>query len=113
MNIYFYIFFLGIESDGLFTISEQYELAEFIPNSEMVTIQSPDGHDGFLLEFDQINRHLLRFIHNFLPEIAEREVCEIKDVEGFEGDKQDDGEEIKATKNSLIDEAVVNDMMKW
>ncbi|EXX68876.1 homoserine O-acetyltransferase [Rhizophagus irregularis DAOM 197198w] len=101
---------IGIESDGLFTISEQYKLAEFIPNSEMVTIQSPDGHDGFLLEFDQINRHLVRFINKFLPEISEKELCNIKDVEGFEGDKQDDDGKIKATKESLFGEAEV---VKW
>ncbi|CAG8498691.1 10832_t:CDS:2 [Funneliformis mosseae] len=102
---------IGIESDGLFTISEQYELAEFIPNSEMVTIQSPDGHDGFLLEFDQINRHILRFIRKFLPDIAKNELCDIKDVVGLEDDQKDVyGGEIKATKNSLFGEAEV---IKW
>ncbi|CAI2173409.1 18585_t:CDS:2 [Funneliformis geosporum] len=102
---------IGIESDGLFTISEQYELAEFIPNSEMVTIQSPDGHDGFLLEFDQINRHILRFIRKFLPDIAENELCDIKDVVGLDDDQKDVyGAEIKATKNSLFGEAEV---IKW
>ncbi len=79
----------------------------------MVTIQSPDGHDGFLLEFDQINRHILRFIHKFLPEIAEKEICDIKDVEGLEGNQKDDGGEVKATKSSLFGEAEVDDMMKW
>jgi homoserine O-acetyltransferase len=76
----------------------------------MVTIQSPDGHDGFLLEFDQINRHLVRFINKFHPEIAEKEVCDIKDVKGLEGNKQDDNGEIKATKESLFGEAEV---VKW
>ncbi|KAG0258492.1 homoserine O- acetyltransferase [Mortierella polycephala] len=54
---------IGVESDGLFTISEQYELAEHLYNSEMVVIQSPDGHDGFLLEFEQINNAMLSFMH--------------------------------------------------
>lgn len=76
----------------------------------MVTIQSPDGHDGFLLEFDQINRHLVRFINKFLPGISEKEVCDIKDVKGFEGDMQDDDGKIKATKESLFGEAEV---VKW
>ena len=67
----------------------------------MVTIQSPDGHDGFLLEFDQINKHVLRFIHDFLPEIAEKEVCDIKDVEGFEKE---------IIKDSLFGEA---EIIKW
>jgi homoserine O-acetyltransferase/O-succinyltransferase len=47
---------VGVETDGLFTPSEQRELAEHIPEAELVMIKSNDGHDGFLLEFEQINR---------------------------------------------------------
>ncbi|KAL0073669.1 homoserine O-acetyltransferase [Phycomyces blakesleeanus] len=91
---------IGIESDGLFTISEQYELADCIPKAEMIVIQSPDGHDGFLLEFDQINQHILKFIHSTLPEI-------------FAGAPTvTDTEEIKATKTSLFGEAEV-DITQW
>ncbi|KAG0002536.1 homoserine O- acetyltransferase [Entomortierella chlamydospora] len=56
---------IGVESDGLFTISEQYELAEHLHDSEMVVIQSPDGHDGFLLEFEQINNAIISFMQRF------------------------------------------------
>ncbi|KAG2142729.1 Alpha/Beta hydrolase protein, partial [Suillus cothurnatus] len=38
------------------------ELATHIPDAELVVIPSPDGHDGFLLEFEQINTHVLRFL---------------------------------------------------
>ncbi|CAG8611451.1 16804_t:CDS:2, partial [Racocetra persica] len=94
---------IGIESDGLFTISEQYELAEFIPNSEMVTIKSLDGHDGFLIEFDQMNRHILRFTRTHLSEIFEEESCESDGIE------ENNIEEILvATKNSLFGEAEVS-----
>ncbi|KAJ3414490.1 homoserine O- acetyltransferase [Chytridiales sp. JEL 0842] len=61
---------IGIETDGLFTISEQYELSEHIPNSEIVIIHSFEGHDGFLLEFDQMNKHLSAFIKKRTPEYA-------------------------------------------
>ncbi|KAF9276253.1 homoserine O- acetyltransferase [Mortierella alpina] len=66
---------IGVESDGLFTISEQYELAEHLHDSEMVVIQSPDGHDGFLLEFEQINNAMLAFMkkHQHIREILSRE----------------------------------------
>lgn len=47
---------IGIETDGLFTPSEQRELAAYIPQAQLVIIQSKDGHDGFLLEFEEINR---------------------------------------------------------
>jgi len=72
---------IGIASDGLFTIGEQYELAELIPNSEMAVIESADGHDGalqsvsrqadflgFLLEFDQMTVLLKDFIKKNTPE---------------------------------------------
>ncbi|CAG8710269.1 10835_t:CDS:10, partial [Dentiscutata erythropus] len=98
---------IGIESDGLFTISEQYELAEFIPNSEMITIKSPDGHDGFLLEFDQINRHILRFTRAYLSGLFEGESGE----NGVQENNID--EKLVATKSSLFGEAEVDDMMKW
>ncbi|CAG8470246.1 5709_t:CDS:2 [Diversispora eburnea] len=91
----------GIESDGLFTISEQYELAEHIPNSKMITIHSPDGHDGFLLEFDQINRHLLKFIRKQLSDIIISE--EIINIETT----------FQVTKDSVFGEAEVDDVMKW
>ncbi|KAF9382302.1 homoserine O- acetyltransferase [Podila verticillata] len=66
---------IGVESDGLFTISEQYELAELLHDSEMVVIQSPDGHDGFLLEFEQINNAIISFMqkHQHIRDILSRE----------------------------------------
>lgn len=60
---------ISIQTDGLFTPSEQHELAEHIPDAYLVTIPSPDGHDGFLLEFEQINRHVLEFLRERLPEL--------------------------------------------
>ncbi|CAG8436046.1 747_t:CDS:2 [Ambispora gerdemannii] len=96
---------IGIESDGLFTISEQQELADHMPNAEMVTIQSPEGHDGFLLEFDQINCHLLRFIKTHLPEIYQQDASTEQEQEKVE--------KLVATKNSLFGEAEVGDMLKW
>ncbi|KAJ7723731.1 Alpha/Beta hydrolase protein [Mycena maculata] len=58
---------IGVASDGLFTLTEQRELAAHIPGAELVIIESPDGHDGFLLEFAQINRHVLGFLKRDLP----------------------------------------------
>ncbi|KAI8849223.1 homoserine O-acetyltransferase [Chytridium lagenaria] len=58
---------IGIETDGLFTLSEQYELSEQIPNSEIIIIHSFEGHDGFLLEFEQMNKHLTAFIRAKTP----------------------------------------------
>ncbi|KAJ7122636.1 Alpha/Beta hydrolase protein [Mycena crocata] len=60
---------IGVASDGLFTPTEQRELASYIPGAELVIIESPDGHDGFLLEFAQINGHVLAFLKRELPEL--------------------------------------------
>lgn len=53
---------ISIATDGLFTFADQYELSEHIPNAELVVIDSVEGHDGFLIEFQQLNEHLMRFI---------------------------------------------------
>ncbi|KAJ6616058.1 Alpha/Beta hydrolase protein [Mycena sp. CBHHK59/15] len=60
---------ISVASDGLFTPGEQREIAAHIPGAELVVIESPDGHDGFLLEFAQINLHVLRFLRREPPEL--------------------------------------------
>lgn len=62
---------IGIESDGLFTTREQREIAASIPDSELAIIPSPDGHDGFLLEFEAINKWVQDWLHKKLPQIYE------------------------------------------
>ncbi|ORX35734.1 Alpha/Beta hydrolase protein [Kockovaella imperatae] len=59
---------IGIESDGLFTTSEQRELAAHIPDAELVVIPSPDGHDGFLIEFEAINGWIDGWLRRKVPE---------------------------------------------
>ncbi len=55
---------VGIESDLLFPISEQKLLAENIPNAKLEIIHSLYGHDGFLVEFDQLKTLINRFNQN-------------------------------------------------
>ena len=45
---------IGIDSDRLFPVCEQKFLAEHIPGAEYREITSKFGHDGFLLENDQL-----------------------------------------------------------
>ena len=86
---------LGIESDGLFTFAEQEELVEGLPNGRLEKISSPDGHDGFLLEFDQVNRHIMGFMREVLPEIMSVETVD------------SDVGELRAVKTSMFGEAEV------
>jgi homoserine O-acetyltransferase len=53
---------LGIDSDVLYPLSEQEQLAECMPNATLKIIRSDDGHDGFLLEQDQVGRHIVDFL---------------------------------------------------
>jgi homoserine O-acetyltransferase len=45
----------GIDSDRLYPIRQQADLVSALPNkSQLHVISSPFGHDGFLIEFDQV-----------------------------------------------------------
>ena len=52
---------VGIESDLLFPLSEQKLLSENIPKAKLEIIHSLYGHDGFLVEFDQLKTLLNKF----------------------------------------------------
>lgn len=96
---------LGIQSDGLFTFAEQQELAAAIPGGSLKTIDSTEGHDAFLLEFEQVNKFVLDFLHENLPDIMAREPKEFKADEGVEGNT--------VTKTSTFGEAEVDDITAW
>jgi homoserine O-acetyltransferase len=54
---------LGIDSDVLYPLYEQEELAELFPNGELNIIKSDAGHDGFLLEQDQVAENIIKFLN--------------------------------------------------
>ncbi|MEQ8523648.1 homoserine O-acetyltransferase [Gracilimonas sp.] len=60
------ILIVGFASDKLYPINEQKELARLIPNSKLAELESPYGHDAFLIEFDQINTQLHSFYHSLI-----------------------------------------------
>ena len=95
---------LGIESDGLFTFAEQEELAASISNARLRKIDSPEGHDAFLLQFEQVNKHILEFLQDVLPDIMS--------VPGIEGEMTENSVGV-LTKNSTFGEAEVDDITAW
>ena len=53
---------MGIDSDVLYPLYEQEELVNMIPTSRFKLIYSINGHDGFLLEQDQIIESIQSFL---------------------------------------------------
>lgn len=95
---------LGIESDGLFTFEEQKEIAAGIPDSRLKRIDSAEGHDAFLLQFEQVNRYILEFFREVLPDIMSKGAAD--------GAEVTDGVNM-LTKSSTFGEAEVEDITAW
>ncbi|HVZ97101.1 MAG TPA: homoserine O-acetyltransferase [Chitinophagaceae bacterium] len=53
---------IGIKTDILFPINEQKLIAEHIPGARFVAISSLYGHDGFLLEAEQLQNLISSFL---------------------------------------------------
>jgi homoserine O-acetyltransferase len=57
---------IGIDSDRLFPIEDQDEIARLVPGnidgSDAVVLSSPFGHDGFLIENEAVGLHLRRLL---------------------------------------------------
>ena len=45
----------GLDSDVLYPLREQEELAEHLPHATLEVLSAPHGHDAFLIEFDALN----------------------------------------------------------
>lgn len=93
---------IGIESDGLFTFAEQQEIANHVKNARLERIDSPEGHDAFLLQFEQVNAYILQFLKETLP-----------DIMGKEGTAPVETGVGKITKSSTFGEAEVEDITAW
>lgn len=65
---------VSVETDMLFTPQQQLELAKCLPDAKFVALDSPDGHDGFLLEFESLNRIIREHLQERCPWIYEVEV---------------------------------------
>lgn len=53
---------MGIRTDVLFPITEQQYIARHVQQGRFEAIDSLFGHDGFLLEYEQIAQHISSFI---------------------------------------------------
>ena len=58
---------VGIWSDILYPSYQQRQIRDLLtssPSSDYVEIDSPHGHDAFLIESGQLGPHLERFLHS-------------------------------------------------
>ena len=53
---------IGIDSDILYPAAEQKQIAAMITNARYAEIHSRHGHDAFLIEYDQLNRIVDKFL---------------------------------------------------
>lgn len=58
------VLIMGIDSDLLYPIYEQEEMAKKIPNCQYNIITSVEGHDGFLLEQTQVSDIVSHFLND-------------------------------------------------
>lgn len=99
---------LAISSDALFTLDEQRTMVSHLPDARLVVVESPEGHDGFLLEFEQINKHILDHLKQRLPEIYAVEPLVEEDETG-----EDEADGVKKIqKDSVFGEAEA-DVTAW
>jgi len=57
---------LGIDTDILYPLSEQEELAAHIPNAELGVMKAPFGHDTFLIDFEQLDAFIRPWLNKHL-----------------------------------------------
>jgi homoserine O-acetyltransferase/O-succinyltransferase len=67
---------IGIQTDILFPVGEQQFLAAHVPGGKCTVIESPYGHDGFLLEFHQLEKLITEFMPSNWKKKKEQEIFE-------------------------------------
>ena len=95
----------SIESDGLFAPPEQVLIHRLVEGSKFVSVKSSDGHDGFLLEFEQINEAVGAFLSEVLEEVYAREPIQVAQP------AKEGGEQRGEVKESVFGE--VEDVTRW
>ncbi|GJC87965.1 homoserine O-acetyltransferase [Colletotrichum liriopes] len=60
---------IGVETDALFLPEQQRRLAAHLPGASLSILKSSDGHDGFLLEFEQLDGLIQSQLRLKLPDL--------------------------------------------
>lgn len=62
---------LGIDTDVLYPVTEQEELAEHIPEATLVVMEAVHGHDSFLIEFEQMEKIIQPWMENVVVPLVQ------------------------------------------
>lgn len=62
---------VSVETDALFLPQQQERLAACLPEATLAVLKSTDGHDGFLLEFEQLNSLITKKLKSDFPRFYE------------------------------------------
>ncbi|OTA94546.1 hypothetical protein M434DRAFT_10619 [Hypoxylon sp. CO27-5] len=62
---------VSVETDALFLPEQQERLAACLPDATLAMLKSSDGHDGFLLEFEQLGTLILGKLGKDFPNFYE------------------------------------------
>jgi homoserine O-acetyltransferase len=103
---------VSIESDGLFAPPEQNLLYQLINGSSLVSVKSNDGHDGFLLEFDQINHYVGSFLSETISDIYQGNGVGYDEWSNW-GKATGDGLGTGGERAMQISEAETDDITRW
>jgi homoserine O-acetyltransferase len=63
---------IGTSTDVLYPVSETRTMAASMPNAEFAVLDSPNGHDAFLMETDKLERIVATFLDDSRPVSATR-----------------------------------------
>ena len=58
------ILVMGMDSDVLYPVKDTIDMQALIPNSKFKLISTSEGHDGFLLEYDQVGCAISEFLED-------------------------------------------------
>ncbi|KAK3825730.1 MAG: homoserine O-acetyltransferase [Benniella sp.] len=78
---------IGMESDVLYPFYEIEALSKLLPNSELIRAATEEGHDGLLLEYEQVNDAIVAFMqkHEHIREILRQEGVPVPERKGARG----------------------------
>lgn len=62
-------------------------MSKLLPNSELILVASQEGHDGLLLEYEQVNDAIVAFMqkHEHIREILRQEGAPLPERKGPRG----------------------------